>query len=67
MLIFLITKFIWCKVVYHCHLFTSENNKLPFVKNAYENCMEKHLYFSLGEVFTYNSYKQDFMKWLGDR
>jgi hypothetical protein len=49
------------------NLFTSENNKLPFVKNAYENCMEKHLYFSLGEVFTYNSYKQDFMKWLGDR
>lgn len=49
------------------NLFASENNKLPFVKNAYENCMEKHLYFSLGELFTFNSYKQDFMKWLGDR
>lgn len=49
------------------NLFSSENNKLSFVKNAYDNCMEQHMYFTLGEVFTFSSYKQDFMSWLSQR
>lgn len=48
-------------------LFFSDSNRLEFLKNAYETCLEKHLYFSLGEALSFNPYKQDFMKWLGDR
>jgi hypothetical protein len=48
-------------------LFSFDPNKLQFLKNAYSFCTEKGSYFTLSEILTFSSNKQDFMKWVGER
>lgn len=48
-------------------LFSYDDKKLIFLKDAYDNCTEKGSYFTLADLFFAEGYKNDFMKWLGGK
>ena len=47
-----------------CRQFSFESNRLEFAKYAYSFCIEKHKYYMLNEVFTYDSSKQELNEYL---
>jgi hypothetical protein len=47
-----------------CRQFSFENNRLELAKFAYPFCVEKHKYYMLNEVFTYDSSKQELNEYL---
>lgn len=47
-----------------CRQFSFESNKLELAKFAYPFCVEKHKYYMLNEVFTYDSSKQELNEYL---
>lgn len=47
-----------------CRQFSFESNRLEFAKYAYPFCIEKHKYYMLNEVFTYDSSKQELNEYL---
>lgn len=55
------------QIIEMCKLFSYESNKLEFAKYAYDYCVNKNLYFSVGEVFSYSSSKRELMTFLNGK
>jgi hypothetical protein len=50
-----------------CKLFGYDNYRLDFAKFAYDYCVDKNLYFTLGDTFSYSSYKTSLMTFLNGK
>ena len=50
-----------------CQLFSFENNKLEFAKQAYKSCVDKNNYFKINEVFKFDSDKQQLNKFINQQ
>ena len=47
-----------------CELFTYDSNRLEFAKYAYASCVNKGMYFTVEETFTYSSSKEELREYI---
>jgi hypothetical protein len=55
------------QIIELCKLFSYDSDRLVFAKYAYDYCVDKNLYFSVGEVFRYSSDKNELMTFINGK
>jgi hypothetical protein len=55
------------QIIELCRLFTYSSDRLAFAKYGYDYCINKNLYFTVADVFTYSSDKSELMAYINGK